>query len=319
MSPSRAEYVGLYTRALREALETAAGVERATHVLSRAFATSGLPSVPEELEAFRRFTDGPLRASVDALLRPAEAEAIFELIGHVLWMATSDVQRHGDKEEPSGERSVESVPFRMPVLPPTPVPPIARAPSSPAAHETVPAPAAPPAAKEEPIDDPQTARVSPAPRPRRASVAIGRITRPDAPPTGGVVEIGPDESAQDASRRRPVVLEVLVLTLDPLLVFETDNGLAGRGRVTSINTAAELARAASAAKARLVVLVDSALPSIDLPTFAPISGSLPSGTRIILWGVDERQKARLSLMFPAAKEWIASGRAASPAEVILDL
>lgn len=298
MSPSRAEQVGPYTRALREALESAAGVERASAVLARALGNAGLVSVPEELDAFRRFTDGPLRFAAERQLRPAEVEGIFELIGHVLWMATSDVQsrRAADVEEESGERSVEGIPFRMPVLPPTPVPPEgALRPRS--EIETAPG----------------------MPRPKKPSVAIGRVSRPDVP-TGGVVEIGPGESAHDSSsRERPVRLEVLVLTLDPLLVFETDNGLAGRGRVTAIGTAAELARCASAATARVVVIVDSALPSIDLPTFAPISGSLPPGTQIILWGVDERQKQRLSVMFPAAKDWIASGRAASPAEVILDL
>ena len=116
-----------------------------------------------------------------------------------------------------------------------------------------------------------------------------------------------------------MLLEVLVITLDPRLVFDTDDGLSGRGRVSRISTAAELAQLASRATAPLVVVVDSALPSIDLPTFAPISGTLPPGTRVVLWGVDERQKQRLAVMFPAAKNWIASGRAASPAEVILDL
>jgi hypothetical protein len=317
MSFSRAEMTGPFARALWEALENGAGTERAAAVLARALMHSTLASVPEELESFRRFTNGPLRQIVESQLRPSECETIFELVGHVLWMATSDVQsrRADDADDPSGERSVDAAPFRIPSLPPTPVPMRMPTPHPPTARQLY----------VEPSDEADTSRMLATPRPRPSSneqpaaATLGRVRRSSAP-TGGVVEIGPGESMPDIlPRRRTVTLDVLVLTLDPLLVFETDNGLAGRGRVTSIATASELARAASAAQARLVIVVDSALPSIDLPTFAPISGSLPPGTRIVLWGVDERQKSRLAAMFPAAKDWIASGRAASPAEVILDL
>jgi hypothetical protein len=304
MSSSRATVAGLYARALHEALEGAAGPERAEVVLTTALTYAGLPVVPEDLEAFRRFTEGALLVAVGEHLSPTENEAIFELVRHVLWMATSDVQSRNppsdaeEKEEGSGQRFVDALPFRMPELPPTPIPDTGSS----------------PAISAEEVD---TAQLSPV-RERRGSVTLGRVARPAAP-RGGVIEIGPNDSPDGTSRRRPVSLEVLVLTLDPQLVFETDNGLDGRGRVTAIGTPAELARWASAATAQLIVVVDSALPSIDLPTFAPISGSLPPGTRIVLWGVDERQKHRLSVMFPAAKDWIASGRAASPAEVILDL
>ncbi len=255
-------------------------------MLVSALSSAGVTAVPEDLDAFRRFTEGPLRAAAERQLHVSEVEQIFGLIGHVLWMATSDVQSRrelDDADDASGMRAVEPVPVRVPA--------------------------------------PDASSISGAIPKSRPSVTLGRVTRAVEPPRG-IVEIGPDDDAHDSSsRRRRLRVDILVLSLDPLLVTETSEGLAGRGRAIAIGSAADLARhvtAAAETAAQLVIVIDSALPSIDVRTFAGLSAILPPGTRVVLWGVDDRQKQRLSVMFPVANGWIASGSAASPIDVIFE-
>jgi hypothetical protein len=116
---------------------------------------------------------------------------------------------------------------------------------------------------------------------------------------------------------RPLPTAVLVISLDPSLMKQTTAEIAGRCNVVKIATPADLARAASSSGDRIVVIVDTALPSIDLRTFVGLAPILPAGARVVLWGADERQRTRLVAMFPVAASWIASGDSNTPGELAL--
>jgi hypothetical protein len=112
---------------------------------------------------------------------------------------------------------------------------------------------------------------------------------------------------------------VLVLSLDAALVAQTTREIGGRCSVLAVATPADLARASARAGERPVVLVDTTLPSIDPPTFVGLCPILPESTRVVLWGADARQLARLASRFPRAATWIASGDAHEPGLLALSL
>jgi hypothetical protein len=101
---------------------------------------------------------------------------------------------------------------------------------------------------------------------------------------------------------------VLVLTLDPSLVTDVGDKLTGRRDVVKVPSRADFVRILPSVRADgFCVLVDTTLPSIELPVFAGLASLLPEGTRVVLWGADARQKQRLVATFPQAKDWIPSG------------
>jgi hypothetical protein len=167
--------------------------------------------------------------------------------------------------------------------------------------------ATPPAAAaraDETRDEPSGLRVVEAPtREARRSPTLARIAVTRAP-SQQVLEV--------RASRAPSHGPVLVLSLDPALVQQASRELAGVRAVVRVGSQAELVRAMTLHRTRgFCVLVDSALPSVDLPAFAALSSLLPPGTRVVLWGTSERQKNRLVGVFPQVAAWIASGDAAS--------
>ena len=129
--------------------------------------------------------------------------------------------------------------------------------------------------------------------------------------TGGVREV----SAAPAVARGPV----LVISLDGALVKQVERELAGARRVVHVASQAELLRAMTAARTQgFAVLVDSALPSVELRVFASYAPMMPAATRVVLWGTDARQVKRLCSVFPQASEWIASGEATSTADLLAE-
>lgn len=112
---------------------------------------------------------------------------------------------------------------------------------------------------------------------------------------------------------------VLVLTLDAALVQQTTREIAGRAPVVSVATPVDLARALSEAGERPLVLVDTTLPSIPLPTFVGLVPILPPDARVVLWGATPQQLARLATKFPRIATWIASGEARDPGRLALSL
>jgi hypothetical protein len=275
--------LGPFARAAREALEGAAPHERARAALLDALAQASLVTVPEDLEGFRAFVLGALDLTVRRMLGVAAAELVRDRLAHVLWMATTSPSPRrasgADEDDASGEHRVEST---------------GRARSS-GISPRIPSDAAMQAVREV-----HEAKTQPPPAPPAPS----RGSAPRPVPRAAVTQ----------SVAAP--LAVLVVTLDASLAQSMRSTLGGRAHVTVITCVADLARATAAARARVSVVVDVALSSIDMPTFASLTTALPVGSRVVLWGTNERQKARLAASFPNARDWIASPGIEPAAEVL---
>jgi hypothetical protein len=282
----------LFTRALREALDGALSPDRVDDVVSTSLARAGLDAVPEEFGAFQHFVQGPFTATLRTMAGAGASETCIDRLSHVLWMASSSLRARApspaelatafdpreDREEGSGLRAVD-----VPTQPP---------PSSPA------------------IRVPSPSSLEPRSSEPRRSPTIGRISMSQMrAPT--VLEVG--------ASRSPARGPVLVVSLDTSLARELEAELAGQRAVIRIGSSAELVRQMTVLRAQgFSVLIDAALPSVDLSTFAGLSSVLPPSTRVVLWGADERQKKRLVTVFPQASEWLASGSAATPGPLLTE-
>lgn len=279
---------GVFSRATYEALDGVVPAAVARAVVDRALRAADVGSVPEDVGSFRWFAEGPLRSELGRILGEDEIARVFERLGDVLWMATSDVRALGVARTWARRSTPTEIPSSGTH---------ARIPSDPvsdrdsgvaAKRPTIPAPSSPPAQV-------------PAPRPRSPvpPAALGlslRSPRMPAAPTA-----------------------VLVVSLDPELAAATQQELGGRCPVLTIASPSDLARATTRAGDRVVVLVDTMLPSIEVPTFVGLAPILPPGTRVVLWGADERQLARLTTQHAVARDWLGSGEASSPGAFVLAL
>jgi hypothetical protein len=352
---------------MREALESVVAPPTAQNILTDALKRGALPSVPEEIETFRRFCEGPFRVTVRSALGKDSVEHVFERLGHVLWMATSDVQAleaarawsrgTGDlpaipdstipeadpslfledleEEEDSGVRHVEPMP--------APTPSVKAATS--ATIGRLRAPTLTRSAAPRPAIEARFTPLPPSPTPKRAtplppSDALRRPTTPVPPsmplppaptprrmtplpppgdrlsPLPGVPTPVRRSSSPPAAR---VPSAIIVVTLDDRLVQSIREDLSGQCPVRSVGTPNELAFALTKAGDRLVVVVDTALPAIDVPTFAGLAPILPATAKVVLWGASPRQQARLAATFPAAASWLPSGVATRAGLFVLDL
>lgn len=310
MPPARASLEGPFARSVREALESVASPELVERVIAMSLVAARRATIPEDAAPFSAYVEGPLRGIVMQLLGYAEYEVVAERLAHVLQMATSQISSRrttsrtpekgpddeyweedsqvrltgapGSLERPALELDLDDPAFHLP---------------APTAHDRLPVPT----------------RTSSAPRVTAAGRAIARITTPPRPMP----------AAAASKRPTPVTLRppsaapehVIVLTLDPLLVAETESRLRG-SRILCVDTTGALLTTLASARGRVAIVVDSALPSIDVPTVAALADAFPAGTVVVLWGMSERQKDRLAAMFPVARGWIAGGVAASPADVL---
>lgn len=293
MPPEPATPNGLFARATREALEGAVAAPVARALLERALRAAALPAVPEDPGSFRWFVEGPLRVELERLLDAGEISAVIERLGDVLWMATSDIRalgvarswsrRSAPTETPSGTHA------RLPSDRPA------------ASHE-----------RDSGVSAKRPTIPVPSSSPPARLPTIPRVPRSPLPP--------PPAGAALRSPRAPTAPSaVLVVSLDPSLAASTSRDVGGRCPVITISTPGDLARAATRSGDRVVVIVDTTLPSIEVPTFAGLAPILPPGTRVVLWGVDERQLARLAAQHPVARDWSASGEAVSPGTFALTL
>ncbi|MFO0687006.1 MAG: hypothetical protein U0234_33385 [Sandaracinus sp.] len=271
----------LFDRALRESLEAGLSIEKANAVIAEALMRASLPDVPEDLDLFARFVRGALTSALLAMTGPATTEACIERISHVLWLASSTI-RHVAPTEAELRRTLE-------------IEPDAR--EEPSGMRSVESP--PPGWSNQAVP---AARISApeAPRAPRHAPTLGRMKPVPAPARApGVVEI---------PAPRPMGPPVLVLSLDPTLRMDAAAQLEGARPTIAIMTQAELVRTINAAyTSGFSVLVDASLPSVDLATFVGLAALLPTGTRVVLWGTDERQKTRLARVFPIASGWTAAG------------
>jgi hypothetical protein len=308
MFQPRQHPAGPFARCIHEALESAVSPTAASNILAEALKRASLRAVPEDSAGFRQFCEGPFRAVARSALGD-DVQIVFERLGHVLWMATSDVQALNAarewSERPSGTHLAPQ--------------PDSRPPASGNARESGPSLKAP------------TLRARPSiPTPRplasRTATTIGAMPavtangpRDPSPPSSRTAPLPPIATPVRASPTVASPSSVLVVTLDPQLIDDVERELAARSRVKSIRSVADLAAAAETADARCVVVIDTALPSIDLPTFARLRAMLPREARVVLWGVALHQQQRLASMFPEAASWIPSGAAASAGRFVLDL
>lgn len=331
-----------FAHALREALESAVAPAVAEQVLMRALSAAGLEAVPEEVSAFRAFCHGPFRrVTVQSIGTP---EQVFERVGHLLSMATGDASimevarswsspspaprgaREAERDEDSGVRHLDA----------NGVPRTSASDSGPRSMKSSPTPgdeAQPERADR--ISDPgdesagayRSERVGSSPSlPATASTTntLGRMravgSRGSQPRTDGRTDAhGETLPALMAVRPRVAPTTVLVFSLDPRFVSEVRQELITECPVRSIGEPTELPGAVATAGARIVVIFDAALPSIDVPTLVGLMPILPASTRVVLWGTTTRQRDRLATMFPAAASWTASDAADRPGQFVLTI
>ncbi len=308
--------LGPLQRALLEALETVAAREPVRALLRAALDRAGIRAIPEDASAFQSFVAGALTITLAERLGEGAAEMVSEQVLHVVRLVAPAMRRQAtgtedDVDELSGERSVEAPSAGARASgagPARPRPEVHRAPlpRSPASSQLSPLEAPVLFPPRSPPHESGTKRKAGAP------LAGTRASSP-TPPAGTIAQ----EQAGPASGARAVAAEVLVVTLDPRLVREVETRLSGRSRVSAVVTLAELMQhVGRLAGSRIAVVLDTGVPSIDLPTFASVASALPSRTHVVLWGTDERQKRRVVDMFPQARAWVASGSAESPIELL---
>ncbi len=330
MLPSRPAADGPLAHAIREALESALSPAAAQHLLDVALHSGALERIPRELGAFVAFCQGPFRRTVQTTVALSEAEAIFDRVGYVLWMATGDpgmvevARSWSDPSEADGEdsgvHSVDGPPIRPASLPPATSQ--VRGAARPRPPETEPADArsvdartpAEPAPKQSGTHD-RRRRTTPSSSFGTAAT-LGRmpaVSKP-MPVVRGSVEIpaqGPDARSEPHTLPARAPSAVILVSLDPSLVNQVREGMSPIP-VRAVNAASELVPSLLAVGDRLVVLIDAALPSIAIPTFAGLIPVLPEGTRVVLWGGSERHLARLGTLFPDTAGWIATDHVDDP-------
>ncbi len=323
--------------------------EEAQRILHEALARADLAAVPEEVEAFRLFCEGPFRRAMGHV-GAAASEQIFERLGHVLWMATSDVRAletarswsphtglHRDDDsgvqhiEPEGGLRAHAG------RGPAPASDRERA-ASPHARGSEPTSSMSGSPVEPRAGAPGQSRRAPLvsssrtgsavlgrlstipPRPRVALESHASGVDPRTPPASPALGSPPpwEGAGPIPTSRRDAPTSVLVVTLDSRFVDDVRHELRDHCEVRCITEASELAAAVVAGGPRLVVLIDTALPSIGVPAFAGLAPILPPGARVILWGASLRQQQRLASMFPVASSWISSNGAPRAGAFILE-
>lgn len=306
---------GPFTRSVREALESVQSPDVATATIEEALEAAGLLAVPEEVESFRRFCERHLSKAVHRKLEQESVEQVFDRIGHVLWMATSDANametarawgRAGMQwEDDSGVRHVDER-----------ARPAARAPSAPTFPAQIPVQPAP-------LQTPAAGVSVGRPQTPSTGVSVGRLRAADSRPRGATQELRAqgrdDRSASTPPPEGRPATAVLVITLDVGLVESVRGELGDHCPVRAITVPTEIAGAVLTSGPAPVVLIDTALPSIDLTTFAGIAPVLPPGARVVLWGLSPRQFQALAAKFPVSAGWLAPGSEQSPGRFLLEL
>jgi hypothetical protein len=287
VTPSPAPPSRLFDRALRESLDGAMSPDRAAAVIGAALTLAELDEIPEEFGAFQHFVQNAMKTTLTAIAGPAASETCVERLSHVLWMASSTLRTMA----PTPEELARELDTREDREEPSGLRPVEMT----SARLPTPAPSAPPARE---------------PTAPRRSPTLGRISIAQVRPPG-VLEV--------SAPRSLAPVPVLVVSLDQTLARDLEAELGRHRPVTRIGSSAELVKQVTALRAQgFSVLIDAALPSVDLTTFAGLASLLPPGTRVVLWGSDERQKKRLVKVFPQANDWIASNDARTPGKLLTD-
>lgn len=353
--PPASSNVGPLERALREALESVAAPSQQKAVIDEALRAARLTEVPHDAALFQRFVYGAFGSALVRVLGEDTAELVRDQLAHVMAMVgqrsvgAAKVAGGGawapadeDWEAGSGEVAVEGTAARSgsrlrdgssdrggsserehavserdrmghaPTMPPPPdVMP--RGLGRPSMGTSPTLPAMRPATSSGSFPRRTLPGTSPgfdaAPQTRQV---VGRVTRQTL---GGVAEVR--SSTRPA---RALATDVFVLSLDEQLHRELETRLKGLSRIVAVVTLDELERQLLEAKnRRTAVVVDAALPSIDLPTLARAAGRLPTTALVLVWGMEERQRQRLVGAFPETMMWIPLAASRSPADALLDV
>jgi len=306
-------------------LESVLSPPAAEHLVEASLRMGALERIPEEVAGFRAYCEGPFRRSVCTTVGVTAAEHVFERVGYVLWMATGDASmievarswsepNESDEDADSGVHNVASsaapsatsrVRGTSRALPETPVPVL-----------------------EEP--GPRQSGTRPQLRPPTPSASFGtaatvgqmRAVSKSMPVVRTSVEIPaqrPDARSEPPDLGVRLPSTVLLITLDPSLVTQVGEGLKDRIPVQAISAASELVASLLTSGERLVVLIDTALPSIAVPAFVGIIPVLPARTRVVLWGANANHLARLVAVYPETLGWIASDGAEDPVDFLSSL
>lgn len=332
MLPLRPAAEGPLARTVREALESVLSPTAAEHLVETSLRLGSLEAIPEDVATFRAYCEGPFRRSVCNTVGVTAAEHVFERVGYVLWMATGDaamieVARSwsepstGDDDEDSGVHNVEGNAATSAVRGARPRP-LEQTPALP--HVALPH-VAPPHEEPGPKQSgtrPQLRRSADASFGTAATLGQMRAVSGSMPVVRGSVEIPaqrPDARSEPPELNARLPSTLLLVTLDPSLVSQVDAGLKDRVPVLAVSAASELLGALLTAGDHLVVLLDTALPSIAVPAFAGLIPVLPAGTRVVLWGASARHLARLAAIYPETAGWIASDGAEDPVAFVSSL
>lgn len=302
--------------AVKETLDSVVTPSVRDTILSRALAAVKKSEVPTEPRAFEEFLQGPLHDALVKALGPelglsvsTELERIASLAGRETKARSEpparkpiETVRPGNRSLPTGGR--QSLPTsgrkksRSTLPSPDVLPPgsVARnderwaeqerrgiAPTMPAARRVV-----PPTADHDESARPSKGAPFPVSNdyPRGVAQALGVF---------GTASVDPRPS------RRPTVL---LASTDPEMLRLFEAWLEMRARVEhAAGVTALLGRLTEVGGPRCVIVLDGKNPAIRPLTLAALADELPSGTTVLLWGVQAHLHARMCTISAAAEKW----------------
>ncbi|HVU00852.1 MAG TPA: hypothetical protein VHE30_03840 [Polyangiaceae bacterium] len=308
MTTENREGAALFSRAVRETLDTLVAPKIRDALIHDALALGGLASLPTTRAAMRAFATGPLRKVTERALGAELAHSVADEILRVVPPALPQ------RSLPKGKASRSSPP-----------PPLRRsATPSPGARRTQFGPGTNPRSQS---PDPGSFRPVPAPlssRPDRAFIttpprgmmdarsytpgpvsmerrtrgAMDEATLP--PPNSGAVPSRPRAGTSTG----PVAPNVVVATTDPALLDALTEWFADRAVVSRALDAAELVRLLDQAEdRRSIVIVDGKSPSVRPGALAVLLEAMPRVEVVLCRAAPATEQVVLSAS-PATARWI---------------
>jgi len=295
--------------AVKETLDSVVTPSVRDTILSRALAAVKRTELPTEPRAFEEFLQGPLSDALVKALGPELGLSVSSELERITAFAAREAKprseppmrkvpetvRPGNRSLPAGGRkklSRSTLPSPEIIAPGS----VARtderwvenerrgiAPTMPAARRVV----SGPAGRRESV---RPSKGAPVPvsndYPRGVAQALGVI---------GTASVDPRPS------RRPTVL---LASVDPELFRLFQAWLEMRAQVeAAVGVTALLGRLADVGGPRCVIVLDGKNPAVRPLTLAALADELPTGTTVILWGIQAHLHARMCTISAAAEKW----------------
>jgi len=303
--------------AVKETLDSVVTPSVRDTILSRALAAVKRSEVPTEPRAFEEFLQGPLHDALVKALGPELGLSVSSELERIAAFAGRDTKRSEPparkRSEPPARKPIETVrpgqrslpaggrskkPSRSTLPSPDILAPgsVARTDERWAEHErraiapTLPAARRVAPGTSDPGPNPRPSKGAPYPvsadYPRGVAQALGVI---------GTASVDPRPS------RRPTVL---LASTDPELLRLFQAWLEMRAAVEpAVGVTALLARLGEVGGQRCVIVLDGKNPAIRPLTLAALADELPTGTTVLLWGVQAHLHARMCTIAAAAEKW----------------